>query len=426
MARIEHSVVLCSLVLFAFLMSYSLFSVLLSLQPSSKQKLPPSPPHEDLLGDRPRLELRNSKTFKLAIFSDLHFGEDEHTLWGPEQDVNSTRVMRAVLDAESTPPSSLPDLVVLNGDLITGENTFRDNSTAYLHRVVAPMTELGLPWASTYGNHDSKFNLSRQMLYSAERDYQLSYTQRMEPTLPGTTNYYLLVHSPTTGRPAMVLWFFDSRGGTSYQNDQAGKDDIPDFVPQETANWFRLMSAAIRTAYGDLPSLAFVHIPPHVFLKAQEGGVDASIYPGINDDQPLAFQGETGDDEGFVDALVAEEGLHSVYVGHDHGNSWCSLWPSTQHGRKRKHRRHDGHQDDRLPILCFSKHTGYGGYGTWNRGARMVQVSFGGDGGPLDRHGSRPEMEVETWVRMENGEVVTHVMLNETYGVDRYPVANGE
>ena len=36
--------------------------------------------------------------------------------WGPAADVKSTRVMNTILDAE------LPNLVVLNGDLITGEN----------------------------------------------------------------------------------------------------------------------------------------------------------------------------------------------------------------------------------------------------------------------------------------------------------------
>lgn len=33
-------------------------------------------------------------------------------------------------------------------------------------------------------------------------------------------------------------------------------------------------------------------------------------------------------------------------------------------------------------------------------------------------------MTVKTWVRMENGDVITAVTLNETYGVDVYPVTN--
>ena len=46
-----------------------------------------------------------------------------------------------------------PQLVVLNGDLITGENTYLENSTDYLDRIVAPLVRRDLRWASTYGNH---------------------------------------------------------------------------------------------------------------------------------------------------------------------------------------------------------------------------------------------------------------------------------
>ena len=46
----------------------------------------------------------------MALFADLHFGEDAWTDWGPQQDVNSIKVMSSVLDSE-TP-----------GDVINGPN----------------------------------------------------------------------------------------------------------------------------------------------------------------------------------------------------------------------------------------------------------------------------------------------------------------
>lgn len=54
--------------------------------------------------------------------------------------------MQGVLDDEA------PDLVVLNGDLITGENTIKENATDYVDKIVAPIVKSGLPWASTYGS----------------------------------------------------------------------------------------------------------------------------------------------------------------------------------------------------------------------------------------------------------------------------------
>ena len=61
--------------------------------------------------------------------------------------------------------------------------------------------------------------------------------------------------------------------------------------------------------------------------------------------------------------------------------------------------------------LCFGQHSGYGGYGNWIRGSRQVQLSL-----EKLRH-----WEVDTWIRLESGDVVGSVSLNATYGKDWYP-----
>lgn len=94
----------------------------------------------------PALQFTNNKTFHITIFEDLHFGEGEDTDWGPSNDDRTLNVMQNVLDNES------PELIVLNGDLITGKNTFRENATDYVDKIVAPLVQAGLPWASTYGS----------------------------------------------------------------------------------------------------------------------------------------------------------------------------------------------------------------------------------------------------------------------------------
>lgn len=94
----------------------------------------------------PALHFTENGTFQVTIFEDLHFGEAEDTDWGPLQDVDTLKVMRTVLSNETT------QLVILNGDLITGENTYKENSTDYVDEIVAPLVEAGLPWASTYGS----------------------------------------------------------------------------------------------------------------------------------------------------------------------------------------------------------------------------------------------------------------------------------
>jgi hypothetical protein len=59
--------------------------------------------HEDVLNPYPgkaRLTFKPDGTFKLTVFSDLHFGENPWDAWGPQQDVNSAVLMRTALRDE--------------------------------------------------------------------------------------------------------------------------------------------------------------------------------------------------------------------------------------------------------------------------------------------------------------------------------------
>lgn len=131
------------------------------------------------------------------------------------KDARTADVVRKVLQADQT------QLVVLNGDLITGDGTRPENSTDYLDHVVAPIVEANLPWASTYGNHDNQPSLLTDNLFNREKTYTNSLTQRMvqsDSVETGITNYYLPVYSADGSQdtPELILWFFDSRGGYVY------------------------------------------------------------------------------------------------------------------------------------------------------------------------------------------------------------------
>ncbi|EAA27707.1 hypothetical protein NCU04532 [Neurospora crassa OR74A] len=454
-----------------------------------------------------------TNTFQISIFEDLHFGENAWEKWGPLQDASSIRVMNSVLDSE---PST--NLVVLNGDLITGENTFKENSTAYIDQIVEPMVRRGLTWASTYGNHDSAFNLSREGLFEEEKKWLSSRTGRMvlgTDEEAGVTNYYLPVYParcennsmnpkvvqrraarqqqpwyyrwaflknlvninininnfyPNQNQnrnqnqqqtasdgdgcntPALILWFFDSRGGTKYQqrHPKTGRFlSEPNWVHQSVVDWFKSTSASIaaKAGGGAIPSIGFVHIPTNASLALQQGGqqqggqqqqgggVDAHRQPGINDDQPLSQQGQgwcandgesaTGEgcgygeqDVPFMEAIASVPGMMALFSGHDHGNTWCYRWDGKVPGVQQKDEGEgegngDGYErgHGRGIDLCFGQHTGYGGYGSWIRGSRQIVV---------DQEDLK-EFAIRTHIRLENGEIVGAVTLNATYGQDRYP-----
>ncbi|KAK0103138.1 hypothetical protein ONS96_005747 [Cadophora gregata f. sp. sojae] len=382
---------------------------------------------------QPLLRVNEKNEFQITIFSDLHYGEEESG-WGIDQDVSSTKVMNAVLNYEES------DFVVLNGDLITGENTFLTNSTSYLDIIVEPLVQRKITWASTYGNHDSQFNLSRTALFAQENKYDLSYTRSSPKGVAGVTNYYLPVYpreenchgtASTSCAPLAILWFLDSQGGAPFQNPP-GSEQIPDWVDPSIVEWFTAESNSVTKKYKKvIPSIVFVHIPPSAFLTVQETllpnvGDESVHFPGLNDDVPLARQGDGWQDEGFMKALREVRGVHSVFSGHDHGEGWCANWPGGEDNGKVERESGSGKGKGRGPHLCFCKHSGYGGYGNWKRGVRVVKLGFEGVSGYGGGKGETGEMDVETWVRMESGKVVQRVGLNETYGIDVYPLEDGE
>lgn len=332
--------------------------------------------------------------------------------------------MGTIMDTEK------PQLVVLNGDLISGDQYKAGDIIDHVDRIVKPIAERRLPWASTYGNHDSNYNLSRDQMFSREKKYNGSYTERMvNGAIAGVTNYYLPVYAGDDGCdatrsdndcvPELLLWFFDSRGGHYYRTHKGQ----PNWVDTSVVDWFKTTNAKLMAKYGrTVPSIAFVHIPIHVTALLQKQGpgghIDLKTHPGIDDDV-INGQGAGWTKDGksasagkkaygendvpFMQALVGTEGLRGLFYGHDHGNTWCYLWAGQVDGVSVKSGTPGLH-------LCYGQHTGYGGYGNWIRGGRQIAVTR-----EDLRNGA-----LKTHTRLETGEVVGAVTLNSTFNDDVY------
>ena len=341
---------------------------------------------------------------------------DQHLPDGPRLDKNTVRVMRDVLDHDR------PDFVVLNGDLINGESTYIENSTAYVDMLVKPMIDRGLTWGTTYGNHDHTYSLSSELMLERERGFRGSRTQRMvQDPNAGVSNYYLPVYAAgyngsRDAVPELLLWFFDSRGGSYYKEKSRPR---PNWVDQSVVDWFLETNEQLRNQSGGrvIPSLAFVHIPIQAtYMLQTKLGVDPQLQPGINDDVPVSQQSQGfchdgrasyscsygGRDVPFMQALVSTPGLMGLFYGHDHGNTWCYRWDTLLSGMSVK-----GNGIN----LCFGQHAGYGGYGDWVRGARQIVVT----------REKLKNFTVDTYLRLESGLAAGAVSLNATFGHDIYP-----
>jgi hypothetical protein len=205
---------------------------------------------------------------------------------------------------------------------------------------------------------------SRRQLLEAHRDFDLSLTLEGPESVTGVTNYWLDIFSPVSAddndgqqqvEAAARVLFLDSGGGS-----------LTEQIDTSQIDWFW----DTQRQHQNVPVVAFQHIPSSL----RDFGFESEECKGFTEDgvQPLE------NDAGIVEALSAAANVHFLAVGHNHGNDYCCR--HTQSLR-----------------LCFGRHSGYGGYGRWDRGARVYQLKLNQTG---DWVGWK------SWVRMESGEVV--------------------
>lgn len=308
--------------------------------------------------------------FKILQIADIHLGEDSWTDWGPQQDVKTFRVLDSVILAER------PDLIVLSGDQLTANNVDQ-NATAYYRLLGERLSYYGTPWALIFGNHDDaplesqlsngtivkfKSKTSRQQLLSVEKEFPLSLTQS-NPGIFGSSNYALDIHYPSapdirtqTDDIAFQLFFLDSGGGS-----------LPQQLEQNQIDWFQ------KTHRSDLLGAAvFQHIPTTDFVYK-----DGCCH-GLHDNEVDTIVS----DPGIVQVLQDSQNVKWLGVGHIHGSDYCCSTSGSP----------DLH-------LCFGRHSGYGGYGHWDRGARIYELE-------LEASSDKLSLNWRSYVRMENRTII--------------------
>ncbi|EDQ91438.1 uncharacterized protein MONBRDRAFT_6216 [Monosiga brevicollis MX1] len=253
------------------------------------------------------------------------------------------------------------------GDQITGNNVV-NNATAYWDELLQPTYLRNLSFATLFGNHD-------------DNPFESSLSQHGPANVPGVSNYVLEIEgSHGTVTP---LFMFDTGGGT-----------LPEVITQAHVDWFRNESARVAARNGNktLPGMAFLHIPMPEFasvqpssaaaLRARRGSATAPCF-GMAQDGISPY---TDNSTGLLDAMASAGSVHAAITGHNHGNDWLC--------------RHSNGM-----WLGFGRHSGYGGYGTWARGARVYELQAGKPGATY------------TYVRMEDGSIEDAGVLEPTASV---------
>ncbi|MCL6548855.1 MAG: metallophosphoesterase family protein [Alicyclobacillus sp.] len=295
------------------------------------------------------LRFRSDGSFTITQFTDIHWQD------GGEADQRSRALMEQVLDAEH------PDLVVFTGDVVASYAA-RDPVRA-LREAVTSVEKRGIPWAVTFGNHDTERGVTRAELMAAVLAHGHNVTERGPEQVHGFGNFALPLLDGT-GQPRAVLYFLDS-GNLSPSPRVQGYD----WIRRDQIGWYAQTSAAFTRQNGGvpLPSLAFFHIP----LPEYEQVWEREVCYGHKYEPVCCPRVNTG----LFAAMVEMGDVVGTFVGHDHINDyWGELYGIR---------------------LCYGRATGYNTYGRegFPRGARIIRLQAG-------------RREFDTWLRLEDGSVV--------------------
>ena len=296
-------------------------------------------------------------TFTILQIADIHLGEAEDTEWGPEQDVKTFRALRKILSHQRA------DLLIFSGDQLTANNVDA-NATTYYKILGDFIDSYKIPWGIIFGNHDdADFEASNGTIYKAKtrrtelllsiQPYSFGVTRQDSPAnVFGVSNYVLNVYLQETIAVQIIL--LDSGGGR-----------LPTEVQQSQLDWI----STVRLK--DTPAVVFQHIPTQQYVYSRKLCVGSNGDGGID---------PVDEDPGIVDYLSKDGQVHFLAVGHNHGNSYCCRTSSGG-----------------VLSLCFGRHSGYGGYGSFHRGSRVYELTVNVESG---------ELSFKSWIQMESGDVV--------------------
>jgi len=344
------------------------------------------------------LRLKSSGEFKIVQFTDLHFGENPDSDWGPRQDKETKIALHRLLELED---ASTVDLVVLSGDQLTGLN-IDANATDVWDGIIAVLDEANVPHTAILGNHDAEpqtgdqsdpgAKTNRTQLIQHDSSLKSSYTQVGPDDLsPAASVYVVNVYHPSylaadsknsmddTGStaggkisdtdppldaPMLQLIHMDSGGG-----------GMEEKIYSNQVAWFNQTMTQTRARYQDhnIPALLFIHIPFEEFAIAYEDftGTGSSACWGTYRDGVTP----TLDDGGLFAAINTTEEVKAVFVGHDHCNDFCCAYSTSTTASTGSSS--SSFQAD-VKELCFGRHSSFGGYNCdgYEKGSRVINAKL--------------------------------------------------
>ncbi len=299
----------------------------------------------------PTLRFNKDRKFKILQFTDTHW------LDGTEDDIKTANLIHEIVNFEK------PDLIVLTGDVISGEDADSDHAQRGILTAIASHK---VPWAMVFGNHDDEGSCSRQQLWQITTDTPYTCCPKNVPAISGMSNYILDILSADNDSPAYTLFMIDSNGYSNIKEFDGYGWIMPDQI-----EWFRNQSGKhINPQTGKpLPALAFFHIPIPEYADV----VKKKKYIGEFNEDVCCPELNSG----FFAAALEKGNVKAMFVGHDHVNDFQSSFAGIK--------------------LCYGRKTGFRSYSQdgFAKGGRIIELTEGCD-------------EFKTWHTVEGSKRISY------------------
>ncbi|MDR3183149.1 MAG: metallophosphoesterase, partial [Planctomycetaceae bacterium] len=248
---------------------------------------------DNQLAMNPKLQFRKDGKFTVMQMTDVHWTPKRPSVQG---------IMTLAINTIH------PDLIVLTGDIVTDKPAL----TGW-KEIVHILVESRIPWAVTFGNHDTEYDMTKPEIIAFLSKQPGNLTVNGPADVSGNGNYVLKIASAKLPqKTAAALYCFDSR-----QQD--------DWVDHTQIDWYRKESAAAKAENGNqpLPALAFFHIPfaEYKSVVEQVGEVKPGTVGHFGEkvcDPPL--------NSGLFCAFSECGDVMGTFVGHDHQNDYIGVF----------------------------------------------------------------------------------------------------
>lgn len=262
----------------------------------------------------------NKENFKILQLTDVHLGG---SIFSVSKDLKALKAVKKLIYAAK------PDFVVVTGDLVfpMGIMSFSINNRAPVMQFASFMRNIGIPWAFTYGNHDTEEmsvitdkqfdELMKTLSYRNSRNLLYPYIQ---PDIYGRNNQIIEIRHHD-GKLMQALFLLDSNNYI-----EGGKINEYDYIHDDQVAWYEKQVQKMCQNEGYLiPSMLFFHMPLQEYKEAYElhesGDTDVKYFYGNIGEKMIDKICCSKYHSSLFDTAQRLGSTKAMFCGHDHYNN---------------------------------------------------------------------------------------------------------